>query len=60
MNATRARAQIVAWFENDRLDATRQWCRAHEQVDISGPYRTLDDRSVTRVTKQIAQHRYAV
>jgi hypothetical protein len=60
MYATLARAEIIAWLERDRLDASRKGSRAHEHIDVRCPYRTLDDRIVTRVTNQIAQHRYAV
>jgi hypothetical protein len=60
MNPTLAGAEIVTWLESDRLDATRKRRRAHEQVRVRRPYRTLDDRLITRVTKEIAQQRYAI
>jgi hypothetical protein len=60
VNATRARAEIVTGFESHCLDASCQRRGAREEIDVSRPYRTLDDRSVTRVTDQIAQHRYAI
>jgi hypothetical protein len=60
MDATLARAEIVTWLEVDRLDAPSERCRAHEKVDVRSPYRSLDDRLVTRVTNEIAQQRYAI
>ena len=50
MNATRARAEIVTWFEFDRFNAPRKRRGAHQQIYIRRPYRSLDDRLVTRVT----------
>lgn len=42
------------------LDPSREWRSADEQIGICGPYRSLDDRLVTRVTNEIAQQRYAI
>ena len=59
MYSTRARAQIITRLKRHCLDPSREWRGADEQVSICGPYRSLDDRLVTRVTKEIAQQRYA-
>ena len=60
MDATRARAEIITWLEVNRLDAPCERRGADEKVDIRRPYRSLDDRLVTRVTYEIAQQRYAI
>jgi hypothetical protein len=54
MNAAGARAEIVPRLQGHRLNAPREGRGANEQVDVRRPHRTLDDRFVTGVTKQIA------
>ena len=53
MNAASAWAQVVPWLESDRLDATREGSSAHEEIDVGGPHRTLDDRVVACVTNEV-------
>ena len=60
MNAAFAWPQIVAGLERDRFDAPRQRRGVEEQVDVRGPHCSLDDRLVSRVTKQIAEQSDAI